>query len=118
VVHRSDGSGTTFNWTNYLCKVSPEWKTIVGEGTAVQWPTGIGGKGNEGVAAYVKQTINSIGYVEYAYVLQNKLTYGLVQNRAGQFIKPEVDGFQSAAVGTDSSNAKDFNLVVTDAPGE
>ena len=118
VVHRSDGSGTTFNWANYLCKMSPEWKTTVGEGTAVQWPTGIGGKGNEGVAAYVKQTPNSIGYVEYAYVLQNKLAYGLVQNRAGQFIKPEVDSFQSAAAGADWSNAKDFNLVMTDAPGE
>ena len=81
VVHRSDGSGTTFNWTNYLSKVSPEWKDKVGEGTAVEWPVGLGGKGNEGVAAFVTQTKNSIGYVEYAYVLQNNMTYGLVQNK-------------------------------------
>ena len=118
VVHRSDGSGTTFNWVNYLSKVSPEWKSIVGEGTAVQWPVGLGGKGNEGVAAYVKQTMNSIGYVEYAYVLQNKMTFGLVQNRAGQFIKPDIESFQAAAASADWPNAKDFNLVMTDAPGE
>ena len=76
VVHRSDGSGTTFNWVNYLSKVSAEWKDKVGEGTSVQWPVGLGGKGNEGVAAFVNQTKNSIGYVEYAYVLQNKMTWG------------------------------------------
>jgi phosphate transport system substrate-binding protein len=118
VVHRSDGSGTTFNWVNYLSKVSPEWKANLGEGTAVEWPIGIGGKGNEGVAAYVKQTMNSIGYVEYAYVLQNKLTYGLVQNRVGKLIKPDTESFQSAAASADWPNAKDFNLVMTDAPGE
>jgi phosphate transport system substrate-binding protein len=83
VVHRSDGSGTTFNWTNYLSKVSTDWRSKMGEGTAVDWPVGAGGKGNEGVAALVLQTSNSIGYVEYAYVLQNKLAYGLVQNKAG-----------------------------------
>ena len=89
VVHRSDGSGTTFNWVNYLSKISPEWKEKVGEGTSVSWPTGVGGKGNEGVAEYVNRIKGSIGYVEYAYVLQNKMTYGLVQNQAGNFIKPE-----------------------------
>jgi phosphate transport system substrate-binding protein len=117
VVHRSDGSGTTFNWVNYLSKVSPEWKAKVGEGTAVDWPIGIGGKGNEGVAAYVTQTKNSIGYVEYAYVLQNKMTYGVVQNRSGEFTKPDIESFQAAAASADWPNAKDFNLVMTDAPG-
>ncbi|MEA2800993.1 MAG: phosphate transport system substrate-binding protein [Rhodospirillaceae bacterium] len=97
VVHRSDGSGTTFNWTNYLSKVSGEWRSKMGEGTAVDWPVGVGGKGNEGVAALVLQTTNSIGYVEYAYVLQNKLAYGLVQNKAGKFVKPGAASFQAAA---------------------
>ena len=118
VVHRSDGSGTTFNWVNYLSKVSAEWKEKVGEGTAVEWPVGAGGKGNEGVAAFVGQTKNSIGYVEYAYVLQNKLTYGLVQNKAGKFIKPDAASFQAAAASADWANAKDFYLVMTDAPGD
>lgn len=117
VVHRSDGSGTTFNWVNYLSKVSPEWKDKVGEGTAVEWPVGVGGKGNEGVAAFVNQTHNSIGYVEYAYVLQNKMVYGIVQNKAGKFIKPEAASFQAAAASADWTNAKDFYLVMTDAPG-
>lgn len=118
VVHRSDGSGTTFNWVNYLSKVSDEWKTKVGEGTSVSWPTGVGGKGNEGVAAYVNRIKNSIGYVEYAYVLQNKMTYGAVQNKAGKFIKPENESFQAAAASADWAKAKDFYLVMTDAPGE
>ena len=118
VVHRSDGSGTTFNWANYLSKVSSEWKEKVGEGTAVEWPIGLGGKGNEGAAAFVKQTRNSIGYVEYAYVLQNKMTYGLVQNRAGKFIKPDAASFQAAAASANWSDAKDFYLIMTDAPGE
>ena len=118
VVHRSDGSGTTFNWVNYLSKVSPDWKDKVGEGTAVEWPVGIGGKGNEGVAAFVTQTKNSIGYVEYAYVLQNKLTYGLVQNKAGKFVKPDAMSFQAAAEGARWGDAKDFYLIMTDAPGE
>ncbi|MBC8751878.1 MULTISPECIES: phosphate ABC transporter substrate-binding protein PstS [Paraburkholderia] len=117
VVHRSDGSGTTFNWVNYLSKVSPEWKSKVGEGTSVAWPTGIGGKGNEGVAAYVNRLKNSIGYVEYAYVLQNKMTYGSVQNKAGNFIEPNAKSFQAAAATADWANAKDFNLVMTDASG-
>lgn len=118
VVHRSDGSGTTFNWVNYLSKVSPEWKEKVGEGTSVAWPTGVGGKGNEGVAAYVNRIKNSIGYVEYAYVLQNKMTSGQVQNKAGQFIPPNTESFQSAAASADWKDAKDFYLVMTDAPGE
>src|SRR5690606_15394672 len=88
VVHRSDGSGTTFGWTNYLSKVSQDWKDTVGEGKAVKWPTGQGGKGNEGVAAYVRQLKNSIGYVEYAYAKQNKLAWTQLQNKDGQFVQP------------------------------
>lgn len=118
VVHRSDGSGTTFNWVNYLSKVSPEWKEKVGEGTSVAWPTGVGGKGNEGVAAYVNRIKNSIGYVEYAYVLQNKMVYGAVKNKAGNFIKPDIESFQAAAATADWKLAKDFFLVMTDAPGD
>jgi phosphate transport system substrate-binding protein len=118
VAHRADGSGTTFNWVNYLSKVSPEWRAKIGEGTAVEWPVGAGGKGNEGVAALVKQTRNSIGYVEYAYVLQNKLTFGLVQNKAGKFIKPDAASFQAAAASADWAKARDFHLIMTDAPGD
>jgi phosphate transport system substrate-binding protein len=118
VVHRSDGSGTTFNWTNYLSKVSAEWRSRIGEGTAVDWPVGAGGKGSEGVAALVLQTSHSIGYVEYAYVLQNKLAYGLVQNKAGKFAKPGAASFQAAAAGADWAQAQDFYLVMTDAPGD
>ncbi|HXR62323.1 MAG TPA: phosphate ABC transporter substrate-binding protein PstS [Rudaea sp.] len=118
VVHRSDGSGTTFNFTNYLAKVSPEWKEKVGEGTAVSWPTGVGGKGNEGVAAYARQIKDSIGYVEYAYALQNKLTYTQMQNHAGKWIKPDKAAFSAAAATADWKSAKDFNLIMTDAPGE
>ena len=117
MVHRSDGSGTTFNWVNYLSKVSPEWKDKVGEGTSVSWPAGVGGKGNEGVAEYVKRLKGSIGYVEYAYVLQNKMKYGVVQNHAGNFIKPEAAAFQAAAANADWAKAQDFYLVITDAPG-
>jgi phosphate transport system substrate-binding protein len=118
VVHRSDGSGTTFNWVNYLSKVSPEWKEKIGEGTSVQWPVGVGGKGNEGVAAYVKQIPGSIGYVELAYSLQNKMTYGAVQNAAGKFVQPSRESFQAAAASADWKNAKDFFLIITNAPGE
>jgi phosphate transport system substrate-binding protein len=117
VVHRSDGSGTTFNWVNYLSKVSDEWKSKVGEGTSVAWPTGVGGKGNEGVAEYVSRIKGSIGYVEYAYVLQNKMKYAAVQNRAGNFVKPDAAAFQAAAASADWSKAQDFYLVITDAPG-
>jgi phosphate transport system substrate-binding protein len=118
VVHRSDGSGTTFNFVNFLSKVSPEWKSKVGEGTSVKWPAGIGGKGNEGVAAYVKQIKGAIGYVEFSYALQNKLTYSRMKNAAGQFVNPSDDSFQSAAASADWANAKDFYLVMTNAPGE
>ena len=118
VVHRSDGSGTTFNWTNYLAKVNAEWKEKVGEGTSVSWPTGVGGKGNEGVAAYAKQIKDSIGYVEYAYALQNKLTFAQMQNHAGKWIKPEKASFSAAAATADWKSAKDFNLIMTDAPGD
>ena len=118
VVHRSDGSGTTFNVTNYLSKVSAEWKEKAGEGTAVSWPTGVGGKGNEGVAAYVRQIKDSIGYVEYAYALQNKLIYAQMQNHAGKWVKPDKAAFAAAADTADWKSAKDFNLIMTDAPGE
>jgi len=118
VVHRSDASGTTFNFVNYLAKVSPEWKSGIGEGTSVSWPTGVGGKGNEGVAAYVKQIKGSIGYVELAYALQNKMTYASLQNAAGQFVQPSLESFQAAAASADWKSAKDFQLVITNAPGE
>ena len=117
VVHRSDGSGTTFNWVNYLSKVSPEWKTKVGEGTSVKWPAGVGGKGNEGVAAYTKQIPGAIGYVELSYALVNKLVYGAVKNKSGKFVTPSIASFQAAAASADWANAKDFYLVMTDAPG-
>jgi phosphate transport system substrate-binding protein len=117
VVHRSDGSGTSFNFTHYLSQVSPGWKSGPGEGKSVSWPTGVGGKGNEGVAGYVRQIPNSIGYVEYAYVLQNKMAYALLQNSAGNFVAPNAASFEAAAAGADWKNAKDFFLVMTNAPG-
>jgi len=118
VVHRSDGSGTTFNWANYLSKVSNEWKTKVGEGTSVEWPTGVGGKGNEGVAAYDNQIKGSIGYTELAYATQNKMSYAAVQNKAGVFIIPTADSFQAAAAGADWAHTQDFFAVITDAEGK
>ncbi|MBP3975177.1 phosphate ABC transporter substrate-binding protein PstS [Pseudoxanthomonas spadix] len=118
LVHRSDGSGTSFNFTNYLSKVSPEWKDKVGEGTSVQWPGGVGGKGNEGVASYVKQIKNSIGYVELAYALQSAMPYTSMQNAAGQWVEPNAESFAAAAESADWASAKDFNLVITNAPGE
>jgi phosphate transport system substrate-binding protein len=117
VVHRSDGSGTTFNWVNYLSKVSPEWKQRVGEGTSVSWPTGVGGKGNEGVAAYVKQIKGSIGYVELAYAKQTDISYATMQNAAGNWVRPSADSFQAAAANADWANVQDFSLVITNAPG-
>ena len=117
VVHRSDGSGTTFNFTHYLSQVSPAWKAGPGEGKTVSWPTGVGGKGNEGVAAYVKQLPNSIGYVEYAYVLQNGMSYASLQNAAGNFVMPSAETFSNAAATADWANASDFNLVMTNARG-
>ena len=118
VVHRSDGSGTTFNFSNYLSKVSEDWKTKVGEGTSLQWPGGVGGKGNEGVAAYVKQIKGGIGYVELAYALQNAMPYASLQNAAGQWVQPTAETFAAAAASADWANASDFNLVITNAPGE
>ncbi len=118
VVHRSDASGTTFNFVNYLAKVNGDWKSSVGEGTAVKWPTGIGGKGNEGVAAYVKQIKGAIGYVELSYALQNKLTYSRLKNADGNYIVPSDDSFQAAAANARWADAKDFYLVMTNAPGE
>ena len=117
LVHRSDGSGTTFNFSNYLSKVSPDWKSKVGEGTSVQWPGGVGGKGNEGVASYVKQIKGGIGYVELAYALQNQMPYASLQNAAGNFVQPNAETFAAAAASADWASAKDFNLVITDAPG-
>jgi phosphate transport system substrate-binding protein len=114
-VRRADGSGTSFIFTNYLSKVNPEWKAKVGEGTAVNWPTGAGGKGNEGVAAFVNRLPNSIGYVEYAYVKQNKMTYALMQNSAGQFVAPDDKSFKAAAAGADW--AKSFYQILTNQPG-
>ncbi|HEV8408173.1 MAG TPA: phosphate ABC transporter substrate-binding protein PstS [Sphingomicrobium sp.] len=116
-VHRSDGSGTTFNFTHYLSQVSPAWKAGPGEGKTVNWVGGIGGKGNEGVAGYVKQLPNSLGYVEYAYVMQSHMAYTLLQNAAGQFVAPSADTFAAAAGTADWKNAQDFNLVMTNAPG-
>ncbi|WP_048438673.1 phosphate ABC transporter substrate-binding protein PstS [Caenimonas sp. SL110] len=115
-VRRADGSGTTFIFTNYLSKVSPDWKAKVGEGTAVNWPTGAGGKGNEGVAAFVGRLPNSIGYVEYAYVKQNKMTYTLLKNRDGNFVPPSDSAFKAAAAGADWN--KTFYQITTDQPGK
>jgi phosphate transport system substrate-binding protein len=117
VVHRSDGSGTTFNFVNYLSKASADWKSKVGEGTSVQWPVGVGGKGNEGVAAYVKQIKNSIGYVELEYALKTGMAYTALKNHAGNFVEPGLDTFEAAAASADWAGAKDFQLVITDAPG-
>lgn len=117
VVHRSDGSGTTFIWVNYLSKVSPEWKQKVGEGTSVDWPAGVGGKGNEGVASYVQRISGAIGYVEYAYALQNKLVHALVKNRDGNFVAPNVDTFRAAAAGAQWDKAPGMYLILTDQPG-
>lgn len=117
VVHRADGSGTTYNFTDYLSKASADWKTRVGAGTAVKWPTGIGGKGNEGVAAYVKQLKGAIGYVEYAYAVKNAIGYALMKNAAGQVVKPDGASFQAAAATADWAHAPHFDLLMTNAPG-
>lgn len=117
VVHRADGSGTTFNLTNYLAKVSADWKSGPGEGTAVKWPAGIGGKGNEGVAAYVKQVKGGIGYVEFSYAKQNAMSHVILQNAAGNFVEPTSESFAAAAESADWENARDFNLVLTNASG-
>ena len=118
VVHRSDGSGTTFIWVNYLSKVSQEWKDKVGEGTSVNWPAGVGGKGNEGVASYVQRIKGAIGYVEYAYALQNRLTHTLVRNRDGSFVAPNIETFKAAAAGAQWDKAPGMYLILTDQPGK
>jgi phosphate transport system substrate-binding protein len=115
-VRRADGSGTTFNFTNYLSRVHPEWKAKVGEGTAVNWPVGAGGKGNEGVSAFVNRLPNSIGYVEYSYVKQNKMTYTQMKNRDGVFVSPDDEAFKAAAAGADWN--KSFYQLITDQPGK
>ena len=118
VVHRSDGSGTTFIFTDYLSKVSPEWKDKVGEGTSVEWPVGIGGKGNEGVAALTARTMGAIGYVEYAYALQNKLVHTKLVNHDGVILEPGSKVFQAAAANADWKSAPGFYLILTDQPGK
>lgn len=117
VIHRSDGSGTSFIFTNYLSKISSEWKQKVGASTAVNWPTGVGGKGNEGLAAYVKQVDGSIGYVEYAYAEKSHMTFVQMQNRAGKFVQPTASSFEAAVRGANWAKAKDFYLILTNAPG-
>jgi phosphate transport system substrate-binding protein len=118
VVHRSDGSGTTFLWTNYLSKASADFKAAVGEGTAVKWPAGVGGKGNEGVASYVQKINGAIGYVEYAYAKQNKLAYGQVQNKSGRFVAPDDATFKAAAAHADWKSVPGMGVVLTDQAGD
>jgi phosphate transport system substrate-binding protein len=118
VVRRSDGSGTTFNFTDYLSKASADWKSKIGSGTAVEWPVGVGAKGNEGVAGNVGQTKNAIGYVEYAYAKQNKLTFAALINKAGKTVQPTVAAFQAAAANADWAKAPGYYVILTDQPGE
>jgi len=118
VVHRSDGSGTTYIWVDFLSKISPEWKSKVGVATSVNWPTGVGGKGNEGVAGLVTQTPGSIGYVELIYALQNKISYGSVQNMAGEFVTASVESVTAAAAGAAANMPADFRVSITNAPGK
>jgi len=117
VVARADGSGTTFIFTHYLCQVSPEFKDNVGNSTSVSWPTGVSGKGNEGVASYVQRLNGAIGYVEYAYALQNKMAYALLQNKDGHFVKPDSATFQAAAAGADWKGTPGFRVLLTNQPG-
>src|ERR1700710_1322377 len=118
VVRRSDGSGTTFNFTDYLSKSNADWKTKVGSGTAVEWPAGVGAKGNEGVSGNIGQTKNAIGYVEYAYAKQNKLTFTGLVNKAGKTVQPTTEGFQAAASNADWASAPGYYLILTDQPGD
>jgi phosphate transport system substrate-binding protein len=118
VVHRADASGTTFNFTDYLAKVSADWKSKIGSGTVVEWPAGVGAKGNEGVSGNIGQTKNSIGYVEYAYAKQNKLTYTKLVNKAGKTVEPTTEGFQAAASNADWAHAPGYYLILTDQPGD
>jgi phosphate transport system substrate-binding protein len=117
VVHRSEGSGTTYIWTDFLSKISPEWKAKVGTNTSVNWPVGLGGKGNEGVMGLVKQTPDSIGYVELIYAIQNKIPYGAVQNADGKFVKADLNGVTAAAAAAAKSMPDDFRVSITNAPG-
>jgi phosphate transport system substrate-binding protein len=117
-VYRSDGSGTTFIFVDYLSKVSPEWKEKVGANTSVQFPAGIGGKGNEGVAAVTSRTDGAIGYVEYAYAKQNKMNYAVMKNKDGEFVAPNSENFQAAAAGADWAGAKDYYVILTDQAGK
>ena len=117
VVHRSDGSGTTYIWTDFLSKVSDEWKNKVGKGTSVNWPVGLGGKGNEGVSGLVKQTPNAIGYIELVYAAQNGIAFGKVQNAAGKFVKADLAGVTAAAAGAAKNMPDDFRVSITNAPG-
>lgn len=118
VVHRSDGSGTTYIWTDYLSKISEEWKNKVGKGASVNWPVGLGGKGNESVAGLVKQTPNSLGYVELIYAIQNKMPYGRVKNSSGEFVKADLASVTAAAAGAAKNMPDDFRVSITDAPGK
>jgi phosphate transport system substrate-binding protein len=118
VIHRSDGSGTTYIWTDYLSKVSSDWKDKVNKGTSVNWPVGLGGKGNEGVTGLIKQTPNSIGYVELIYAAQNKIPYGAVKNAAGEFVKADLAGVSAAAAAASKSMPEDFRVSITNAPGK
>lgn len=118
VVHRSDGSGTTFVWTDYLSKVSPEWKSKVGAAKSVNWPVGLGGKGNEGVAGQIENTPNSIGYIELTYAMQNKIQYGKVKNAAGVFLSADLAGVTAAAAGALKEMPDDFRVSITNAPGK
>nr|WP_217345291.1 phosphate ABC transporter substrate-binding protein PstS [Noviherbaspirillum sp. L7-7A]MBV0879544.1 phosphate ABC transporter substrate-binding protein PstS [Noviherbaspirillum sp. L7-7A] len=118
VVHRADGSGTTFLWTDYLSKVNPEFKSAIGSGTAVKWPVGVGGKGNEGVAANVQRVKGAIGYVEYAYAKKNNITHAQLQNRDGQFVQPDDETFKAAAAGADWARTPGMALVLTDQAGK
>lgn len=118
VVHRSDGSGTTYVWVDYLSKVSDQWKTKVGKNTSVNWPVGLGGKGNEGVAGLVKQTPNSIGYVELIYAVQNQMPYGLVRNSSGNFVKADLASVTAAAAGAAKNMPEDFRVSITNSPGK
>ena len=118
VVHRADGSGTTWIFSNYLSKVSAEWKSKVGFGKSLAWPTGVGGKGNEGVAAYVRRIKGAIGYVEFAYALQNRMSHVRLRNRAGRYVEPSIESFQAAAANADWARAEGFHVILTDQPGE
>lgn len=118
VVHRSDGSGTTYMWTDYLSKVSDEWKSKVNKATSVNWPVGLGGKGNEGVTGLVKQTPNSVGYVELIYALQNNIPYGMVKNSSGSFVKADVASVSAAAAGAVKDMPEDFRVSITNSPGK